>query len=136
MWHNVEIIGYLGRDPEMRYTPDGQSVTRFSLAASRNWKSVEGEKRSQTIWFSVTAWGKMGEACNTYLQKGSKVFISGHFNPDQHGNPRIWSNKNGEPAASYEVTADDVRFLDSREDRPERSDLEYSDELSEDDIPF
>ena len=115
MYHTIIIIGNLGRDPEQRYTPSGQAVTNFSVASNRTY-TKDGQKTKKTTWFRVTVWGKQAESCNEYLQKGSKVLIEGRLNPDESGSPRIWNKQDGTPATSYEVTANVVRFLDSRQD--------------------
>ena len=80
MYQKLIIIGNLGRDPEMRYTPDGKAVTTFSVAASRRY----GEKE-ETAWFRVSVWGKQAESCNQYLQKGSKVLVEGRLTAEQRG---------------------------------------------------
>ena len=114
MYHMILIAGNLGRDPEMRYTPSGQAVTNFSLASNRTYTGKDGQRVKETIWFRITVWGKQAESCNNYLQKGSKVLVEGRLNPDEAGGPRIWNRQDGTPTASFEVTANTVRFLDSR----------------------
>jgi len=115
MYHMILIVGNLGRDPEMRYTPSGQAVTSFSVATSRQYTSANGQKVKETTWFRVSAWGKQAETCNTYLRKGSKVLVEGRLTPDSSsGGPRIWNRADGTPSASFEVTAVLVRFLSSR----------------------
>lgn len=114
MYHTIIIVGNLGRDPEMRFTPGGQQVTNFSVATSRKYTASDGTQVNETIWFRVTTWGKLAETCNNYLKKGRKVLVEGRLNPDPNtGGPRIWEGKDG-PRASYEVTAGTVRFLSSR----------------------
>jgi len=111
-YHTIILAGNLGRDPEMRYTPSGQPVTNFSVAANRQYTNNNGETVKETIWFRVTAWGKMAEVCNQYLKKSSKVLVEGRLNPDlSTGGPRIWTRQDGTAAASFEVTAQTVRFL-------------------------
>lgn len=112
--HKIQIIGRLGRNPEMRYTPSGQPVTTMSVATTRQYTNAQEEKKEETCWFRVTVWGKMAELCNQYLQKGSLVEIWGRMNPDANGNPRIWDKQDGTKGASFEVTANEVNFLDSR----------------------
>jgi single-strand DNA-binding protein len=114
MYHTIIIAGNLGRDPEMRYTPSGQAVTNFSLASNRTYTGKDGQRVKETIWFRITVWGKQAESTNNYLQKGAKVLVEGRLNPDENGSPRIWNRQDGTPAASFEVTASTVRFLDSR----------------------
>ncbi|MCS6994698.1 MAG: single-stranded DNA-binding protein [Anaerolineales bacterium] len=117
MFHTLIIVGNLGRDPEMRYTPSGQPVTSFSVATSRQYTGNNGQVVKETIWFKVTTWGKQAEICNQYLKKGSKVLIEGRLTPDPNtGGPRLWTRQDGTAGASFEVTASTVRFLSSRED--------------------
>jgi len=117
MYHTLIIVGNLGRDPEMRYTPSGQPVTSFSVATSRQYTGNNGQVVKETIWFKVTAWGKQAEVCNQYLKKGSKVLIEGRLTPDPNtGSPRIWTRQDGTAGSSFEVTASTVRFLSSREE--------------------
>jgi single-strand DNA-binding protein len=106
MYQRIIIIGNLGRDPELRFLPDGTPVTTFSVATSRK----AGEK-DETTWFRVTVWGKQAESCNQYLHKGSKVLVEGRLRPDESGNPTVFQRKDGSWGASYEVTAETVRFL-------------------------
>ena len=113
-YHTIIAVGNLGREPEMRYTPSGQPVTSFSVASNRSYVNTSGEKVDETIWFRVTAWGKLAETCNQYLHKGSKVLVEGRLTPDKNGGPRIWTNKENQPAASFEITANTVRFLSQR----------------------
>src|SRR5512146_2712634 len=113
-FHTVILIGNLGRDPEMRYTPSGQPVTSFSVASNRSYTGSNGEKVDETIWFRITAWGKQAETCNQYLRKGSKVLVEGRLVPDKNGGPRIWTKQDGTSGASFEVTASTVRFLSTR----------------------
>jgi single-strand DNA-binding protein len=115
MYHKVIIIGYLGRDPEMRYTPSGVPVVDFSVATSRKWKNKDGTPADETVWFRCTGWRELAETVNQYLHKGSKVFIEGRLNPDPaSGNPRIYTRKDGTSGASYELTVENVKFLDAR----------------------
>ncbi len=113
MYQKVIIIGNLGRDPEMRYTPDGRPVTNLSVATNRRWKDQSsGELREETIWWRVSVWGKQAENCNQYLVKGQQVLVEGQLRPDpQTGGPRIWTGNDGVARASYDLTALRVRFL-------------------------
>lgn len=112
MYHKITIVGHLGRDPEMRYTPDGAPVTDFSVATTRKWNNSDGSKGEETVWTRVTVWRKAAEACATYLKKGSLVLVEGRLNPDKvTGGPRIWTGQDGMPRAQYEVTAETVKFL-------------------------
>jgi single-strand DNA-binding protein len=139
MWHTIVIVGNLGKDPEMRYTPNGQAVTSFSVATSRQYTANNGQLVKETTWFRVSAWGKQAETCNQYLKKGSKVLVEGRLQPDPNsGGPRIWNRQDGTPAASFEVTANTVRFLSSRSESEALGvgADEGSAVASEDEIPF
>jgi single stranded DNA-binding protein (ssb) len=115
MYQTIIIVGNVGRDPEMRYTPSGQAVTSFSVATNRQYTNNNGETVKETIWFRVSAWGKTGETCNQYLKKGSKVLVEGRLTADPAtGGPRIWQAQDGTSRASFEVSAQTVRFLSSR----------------------
>jgi len=115
MFHTIIVVGNLGGDPEMRYTPSGQTVTSFSVATNRRYTASNGEAVKETTWFRVSVWGKQAESCNTYLKKGGKVLIEGRLNPDREtGGPRTFTRQDGTPGASYEVTAFTVRFLSAR----------------------
>ncbi|MGI6740839.1 MAG: single-stranded DNA-binding protein [Brevefilum sp.] len=114
MYQQITVVGYLGRDPEMRYTPGGQAVTSFSVATSRNYTSNTGQKVDETTWFRISVWGAQAESCNQYLKKGSPVLVVGRLRPDpQSGGPRIYTRNDGTPGASFEITAQNVRFLSS-----------------------
>lgn len=115
MFHKIILVGNLGRDPEMRYTPSGQAVTNLNVATNRVW-TQDGEQRKETVWFRVAVWGKQAEACHQYLSKGRQVLVEGRLVADENGNPRIWTRQDGTSAASYEVNAQTVRFLGSRGD--------------------
>ncbi len=115
MYHTLILVGNVGRDPEMRYTPSGQPVTSFSVATNRQYTANSGETVKETIWFRVTTWGKQAEVCNQYVKKGSKVLVEGRLTPDANtGGPRVWTAQDGSSRASFEVTASTVRFLSSR----------------------
>lgn len=117
MYHTLIFVGNVGRDPEMRYTPSGQAVTSFSVATNRQYTGSNGEQVKETIWFRVSAWGKQAETCNQYIKKGSKVLVEGRLTPDRNtGGPRVWTKSDGSSGASYDVTANTVRFLSSRQE--------------------
>jgi single-strand DNA-binding protein len=111
MFQEVTIIGNLGNDPELRYTPSGKAVCNMSVATNRKWTDGSGEQQEETVWFRVAAWGKMGEACNSYLSKGRQVFVKGRLVANEHGSPRIWEDNNGNARASFEINASEVKFL-------------------------
>ena len=119
MFQTLILVGNLGKEPEMRYTPSGQPVTTLSVATNRRYSDTNGQPVKETAWFRVTVWGKQAETCNQFLHKGSKVLVEGRLAPDPDtGGPRVWEN-NGKHGASYEVTASTVRFLSGREDGEE-----------------
>lgn len=138
MFHTIIIVGNLGREPEMRYTPSGQAVTSFSVASSRQYTGSNGQKVKETIWFRISAWGKLAETCNNFLHKGSKVLIEGRLMADQAtGSPRIWNRQDGTPGTSFEINASTVRFLSTRgEGEGEYSPDETPEADAGDDIPF
>jgi single-strand DNA-binding protein len=104
--NKVMLIGNLGADPEMRYTADGNALTSFRVAASRNYTTPDGERREETEWFSVVAWRKLAEQCSQYLQKGRKVYVEGRLRT------RSWDTPEGQKRYRTEVVADRVMFLD------------------------
>jgi single-strand DNA-binding protein len=142
MYHTIIIVGNLGKDPEMRYTPSGQAVTSFSVASNRKYTSSNGEQVNETIWFRISAWGKQAEICNQYLKKGSKVLVEGRLTPDKNtGGPRIWTKQDGSAGSSFEVTAGTVRFLSTRADGDGGGSIssdsgDMATAPAEDDIPF
>jgi single-strand DNA-binding protein len=138
MYHTIIIVGNLGRDPEMRYTPAGQAVTNFSVATSRQYTGSDGNQVKETVWFRISAWGKQAETCNQYLRKGSKVLVEGRLTPDPAtGGPRLWQRQDGTTSASFEVSASTVRFLSSRGEEEASYPAGEAHMVSEpDDIPF
>jgi len=116
MYQKLIIVGRLGRDPEMRFTPSGQAVTSFNVATD-NIRTVDGKPVKETTWFRVSAWGKQAEACNNFLQKGKIVLVEGRLNVDQKtGGPRIWKSQDGTPRASFEISATEIKFLSAKSD--------------------
>ena len=114
-YQKLIIVGNLGRDPEMRYMPDGTPVTTLSIATSRKWNNPDGSKGEETTWFRVTAWRKTAEIAAQYLTKGQQVMIEGRLTPDKAtGGPKIWTRQDGTAGASFEVTADRLVLLSSR----------------------
>jgi single-strand DNA-binding protein len=104
----VSLIGNLGRDPEMRYTPDGRPVTQFSVAVNRNSKNQAGEWVEETEWFRITVWGNQAERTAENLKKGSKIYVEGRFRT------REWEAQDGQKRTALEVTADNVINLERR----------------------
>jgi single-strand DNA-binding protein len=112
---NMIIVGNLGRDPEMRYTPDGQPVTDFSVAVNRQFTNRAGSVVKEVAWFRITSWGKQAEVVNQYLKKGSKVLVEGRLVFDSAtGGPRVWQSNDSESHAGFELVSQTVRFLDSK----------------------
>ncbi|MGQ9518224.1 MAG: single-stranded DNA-binding protein [Anaerolineae bacterium] len=136
MFHRVILLGNLGGDPVMRYTPNGTPVTNFNVATNERWVDQSGETQERTTWWRVTVWGKQAEICNEYLSKGRQVLVEGTLVADPNtGGPRIWTDQNGNPRASFEVRARVVRFVGGRGEAPG---VEAGVELpeSEEDLPF
>jgi len=126
MYHKIIIVGNLGADPQMKFLADSTPVTSMSVAVSDGF----GDKK-HTLWFRVSAWKKQAESCNQFLAKGSKVLVEGTLRADEDGNPRIWTGKDGQERASYEITAHNVRFLSSSKDEPASKSP-----ANDDDMPF
>ncbi len=138
-YQKLVIVGNLGRDPEMKYTPGGQAVTNFNLASNRQYTASSGEKVKETTWFRISAWGRQAETCNQYLKVGSRVLIEGRLNPDKEtGSPRVWTRQDGSSGSSYEVTAERVVFLSGKDEQSGGyTQGEPSHQIAEDDdIPF
>jgi single-strand DNA-binding protein len=138
MYQKIIIAGNLGRDPEMRYTPSGQAVTNFSVATNRQYTASDGQLVKETTWFRISAWGRLAETCNQYLHRGSKVLVEGRLNTDpQSGGPRVYTRQDGSTGASFEITADTVRFLSTRaEDEGFQGSAPAGSQMEDDDIPF
>lgn len=135
MFHTIIIVGNLGKDPEMKYTPSGQPVTNFSVASNRSYNDPSGQPVKETIWFRITAWGKLAETCSQHLHAGSKVLVEGRLTPDPDtGGPRVWNRQDGSAGASYEVTAATVRFLSAKGESATAGSEAGS--FSDTDIPF
>jgi single-strand DNA-binding protein len=131
--NKVMIIGHLGRDPEMRYTPSGRPVASFSVAVSRNWKSSNGERKSETEWFKIVAWGRLAEICKEYLHKGQQVYIEGRLQTRQ------WEDKEGQQRTSVEVVANEMTMLGERREKGMSDNLSAEPpppEMDEDEFPF
>jgi single-strand DNA-binding protein len=136
MFSKTIIVGHLGRDPELRFTPGGQQVCSFSVATNRSWTDQSGQQQDKTTWFRVTAWGKLAELCQQYLSKGRLVLVEGEVDAS------AWTAQTGEPRASLELNARNVRFLGGRDmvggpmaARPSGSPMEAP-AMEEEDIPF
>ena len=108
MYQKTVIVGHLGRDPEMRYTPSGKPVTSFSVAVTRGWRTSDGERREATEWFNVVSWGNLAEICNQYLRRGSHVYIEGRLQT------RSWDDADGTRHFRTELVASEMIILDGR----------------------
>jgi single-strand DNA-binding protein len=129
--NKVLIIGRLGRDPEMRYTPSGRPVTTFSVATSRTWNTSEGGRRTETEWFNVVAWSNLAEICKQHLSKGRLVYIEGRLQT------RHWEDLDGNKHSSTEIVANEMIMLDDRRESGSGSiDDEEEDVEAEDEFPF
>ncbi len=124
--NKVMIIGYLGRDPEMRYTPSGRPVTSFSVATSRTWTSAEGERREETEWFNVVAWGTLAEICKSHLSKNQQVYIEGRLQT------RGWEDESGKKHFRTELVANEMILLGDRRREQQMHDEGDVDYYSED----
>jgi single-strand DNA-binding protein len=111
-YQKLIIVGNLGKDPEMRYMPDGTPVTTLNVATTNRWNSPDGTKNEETTWFRVTAWRRDAEIAAQYLTKGRQVMIEGRLTPDKAtGGPKIWTRQDGTAGASFEVRADRIVLL-------------------------
>ena len=104
--NRMTVIGNLGNDPEMRFTPNGHAVTSFNVATNRNYTTADGERREETEWFTVVCWNKLAEQCNQYLTKGRLVYLEGRVKLTS------WEGQDGQQRSRMEINADRVSFLD------------------------
>lgn len=132
MYQRIVIVGHLGSDPEMRFTPTGVPVTSFRVAVNRRWTGSDGEPREKTTWFRVTAWRKLAEQCNQYLSKGRLVLVEGEIDAS------AWIDNEGNPRATLELTAYRVKFLGPRPEEPTPGVDETTGEedFLDDEVPF
>lgn len=126
--NKVMIIGRVGRDPEMRYTPSGRPVTTFSLATSRSWNTADGGKRTETEWFNVVAWSNLAEICKQFLVKDRLIYVEGRLQT------RHWEDPEGNKHSSIEIVANEMIMLDERREGNHTG--EAFDEVSDDEYPF
>ena len=127
--NKVMIIGRLGRDPEMRYTPSGRPVTSFSVAVTRTWKSSEGERNEETEWFNIVAWGSLAEICKQHLAKGREVYIEGRLQT------RSWEDPDGKKHYRTELVAREMIMLDAPRRNSQEPEAVDEPEV-EDEFPF
>ena len=111
-FNRIILVGNLGRDPELRYTPQGTPVCSFSMATNERRKDRNGEMQDQTTWFKVTLWGRQAETASQYLHKGKPVYIEGRLRVEE------WTDRDGKPRQTLEVTATDMQFIGSRGEEP------------------
>ena len=128
--NKVMVIGNVGRDPEMRYLPNGTPTTSFSVAASRTWNTPEGERREETEWFNVVTWRRLAETVNQYVTKGRKVYVEGRLQT------RSWEGQDGQKHYRTEVVASEVVLLDSRPRAGAGTDAAPPDDIDADNLPF
>jgi single-strand DNA-binding protein len=135
--NKIMLIGNLGRDPEMSYTPNGVAVTKFSLAVTRLDRSPNGERQKETDWFNIVAWRNLAETCNSYLRKGNKVFVEGRLVQ------RKYTDKTGTERTAIDVVINDMEMLTPKETRSSESsgfvggNIDDTDALGDlDDHPF
>jgi len=124
--NKIMLIGNVGSDPEMRYTPNGKAVTSFRMATNYRYSGPDGERREETEWFRVSVWGKQAESCNQFLSKGRRVYVEGRLHS------RSWEGQDGQMRTSLEVSANRVIFLD----RAAPVSLAEEGELEPEDLPF
>ncbi len=131
--NKVMLIGNVGTDPEMRFTPNGSPVTSFRIATNRVYTTSDGERKQETEWFTVVAWRKLAESCNQFLTKGQRVYVEGSLRT------RTWEGQDGQKRSRVEVMANRVLFLDKQAVAPLPSDegaIELPDEVEPEDLPF
>ena len=112
MYQEITIVGNLGDDPRMQYTPSGQAVADFPVAVNKRWTAQDGTAQESTTWFRITVWGKQAEVCSQYLTKGRQILAKGEMKE-----ARAYINRDGQPAAQLEVTAHQIIFLGGGGDR-------------------
>ena len=118
--NRVTLIGNLGRDPELRYTKDGQGVANFTVATNERWRDKQGSTQERTEWHRIVVWGKQGENCAQYLQKGRSVYVEGRLQT------RDWEDKDGNKRQTTEIVAQSVQFLGGRGEGAPRGSSESS----------
>jgi len=128
--NKIMVIGNVGTDPEMRYTPNGNPVTSFRLASSRGYTSADGERRQDTEWFTIVAWNQLGEQCNQYLAKGRRAYVEGRIRSHS------WEGQDGQTRFRNEIVADRVLFLDRPTSSPSTAENDVVGLESPEDLPF
>ena len=128
--NKMMVIGNLGTDPEMRYTPNGSPVTSFRIATTRTYTSADGERQQDTEWFTVVAWNQLAELCNQYLSKGRRAYVDGRL----HSNS--WEGPDGQTRFRNEIIADRVLFLDRQPTGSSTSEDQEQSPIEQEDLPF
>jgi len=129
--NKIMLIGNLGRDPELNYTPSGTAVTKFTMAVNRRMRDRDsGEKREETTWFNIVAWNQLAETCNQYLHKGSKIYIEGRMTS------RKFTDKDGNERTAWEVVANEMEMLDPKGQGQGSSSGSGYDDMAADEVPF
>jgi single-strand DNA-binding protein len=128
--NKMQVIGNLGTDPEMRYTPNGNPVTSFSIATNRRYTDSQGERHEETEWFRVVAWNQLAELCNQYLSKGRRAYVDGRLHSS------TWEGQDGQTRFSNEIVAERVLFLDRAPGGPGSPEGEGESPFDEDSLPF
>lgn len=126
--NRIQIIGHVGADAEMRFTPSGKPVTNFNVAVNRKYQTPDGEKKENTEWFSIVAWNKLAETCSQFVAKGMTIFVSGRVQLHK------WESSDGGERSRMEIYANTVLFLDKKSGSV-MAGIE-PDEIEPDDIPF
>jgi single-strand DNA-binding protein len=142
-FNRIILVGNLGRDPELRYTPQGTPVCSFSMATNERRKDKTGEMQDQTTWFRVTLWGRQAETASQYLSKGRPVYIEGRLRVEE------WTDRDGKPRHTLEVHATDMQFIGGKSEEPlaekaaagvgpaeQQQQQQQQPDLSDEDIPF
>ena len=139
-FNKIIVVGYLGRDPELRYTPDGTPVCNFSIATTERKKDKTGEMQEHTTWFRVNLWRRQAEVANQYLSKGKQVYVEGRLSTNEY------QDREGNTRTSLEINGTDIQFLGSRGEEVNVSRTENSPKpsaqpeslppITDDDIPF
>ncbi len=138
MFQSIIVVGNVGKDAEMRYTPSGQAVCSFSIATTRQFNNQAGTQVKETTWFRCTTWGKLAETCSNFVKKGMKVLVEGRLTPDAAtGGPKVFTKSDGTAGASYELTCSTVRFLSPKAgDNGSGESAEQQPEAAGEEIPF
>lgn len=128
--NKVILVGYLGKDPETRYSPKGTAMSNFSIATSDTWKDKDGEKQERTEWHNIVAWGRLAEICEQYLEKGKQVYVEGSLRTES------WEDRDGNKRYATKIHISSMQMLGSAGSKKESKESETGNCIPEDDIPF